>query len=146
MIFNAFGSCLAAAWQLPGVCLAAAWLLPGSCLATAWLLPGSCLAAAYQLKEIIFSMDIGSNLSLFGINFWYFWRLLEAILGLLAPDAPQGTSRILPGACRRASGALQKRLWGQLELSLSQLGANLGPTWAQLEPTWSQLGPNLDPT
>ena len=132
----------AAAWQLPGVCLAAAWLLPGSCLAAAWLLPGSCLSAYGNH----FLMDFGSNLSLFGIKFWYFWRLLEAILGLLAPDAPQGTSRTLPGACRRASRTLQERLWGQLGLNLSQLGANLAPTWAQLEPTWSQLGPNLDPT
>ena len=131
VIFNAFGSCLAAAW-----------LLPGSCLATAWLLPGSCLSA-YGNN---FFTDFGSNLSLFGINFWYFWRLLEAILGLLAPDAPQETSRTLSGTCRRASRTLQERLWSQLGLNLSQLGANLSPTWTQLEPTWSQLGPNLDPT
>ena len=45
----------------------------------AWQLPGSCLSA-YGNNCF---MEVGSNLNLFEINFWYLWRPLEAILGLL---------------------------------------------------------------
>ena len=100
IILNAFGSCLAAVWHLFGSCLGSAWQLPGCFLVAAWHLldcclaaADSCLAAAYQLMEIsFFLMDLESNLIIFGINFWCFRRLLEAILVPLGPNgAPLGS-------------------------------------------------------
>ena len=95
----------------------------------------SCLAAAWQLSISSwkpFCTNLVSKWILFRINFWYFEKLLETILELLAPEAPREISRTLPAACRRAS-----RPYGNV------FGANLGSTWANLEPTWAKHGPNL---
>ena len=50
IVLNAFGNCLAAAWQLLGNCLESAWQLPGCFLAAAWQHLDCCLAAAWKLR------------------------------------------------------------------------------------------------
>ena len=71
--------------------------------------------------------------------------LLSSILDLVGVwEAKRPQGRGLEGL-GLAQGRLGTQKWTQHEPSLSQVGANLGPTWTQLETTWSQLGPKLGP-
>ena len=89
---------------------------------------------------------LGSILECFEGSKLEVWEvLLNSILDLVGvweAKRPQGRGLESLGL---AQGRLGTQKWTQHEPSLSQVGANLGPTWTQLETTWSQLGPKLGP-
>ena len=114
---------------------------------------GSCF---WKLLDVIFSIELGSKLKLFGITFRSFWRLLGVIFAPLGPPGAPFGSKTLPGPSQDPSGeplgaswswfwAQPESTWSQLGPNLRQLEANLSPSPGNLEPTWAQVGPKLPP-